>query len=90
MIFLTESSLLLFGYHFRSTVDTDFHPGLSRGLQLYGKDATRTAAIDDIQATVSLNAFSVTLWRDEIVIYHVFWGLFCLSCLDLKRWAVGL
>ena len=52
MIFGLEVSLLAFGYHYRANVTAAFHDGLSRGLQEYGKDTDRTAAVDDIQTTV--------------------------------------
>lgn len=52
VIFLTELCLLLFGYYFRYNVDSAFHEGLATGLELYGKDGERTAAMDDIQSTL--------------------------------------
>lgn len=41
-----------FGFFSRAKLDDAFHEGLSRGLEQYGKDTSRTAAIDDIQTTV--------------------------------------
>ncbi len=58
MILLGEVFLLFFGYYSRSSVDLALHDGLSRGLAEYGKDYERTAAIDDIQATVSQSVTS--------------------------------
>ncbi|TRY64315.1 hypothetical protein TCAL_04622 [Tigriopus californicus] len=64
VIFLTELCLLLFGYYFRYNVDSAFHEGLATGLELYGKDGERTAAMDDIQSTVS-TFFLTSVLADE-------------------------
>ena len=52
VVFVGEVLLLLFAYYSRQAVASAFHDGLSRGLAEYGKDYDRTAAVDDIQATV--------------------------------------
>ena len=53
VIFMAEISLLSCGYIFREELTSSFHAGLGKGLQEYGKNSAQTAAIDDIQSTVS-------------------------------------
>ena len=48
-----EVSLSAYGYHVHRAVDVAFHDGLATGLREYGKEPGRTAAIDDIQTTVT-------------------------------------
>ena len=52
VVFVGEILLLLVAYYSRQSLASAFHDGLSRGLAEYGKDYDRTAAVDDIQATV--------------------------------------
>ena len=45
--------MLICGYLYRDDLTASFHAGLGNGLHMYGKDSAQTAAVDDIQSTVS-------------------------------------
>ena len=57
---MVETSLLSCGYIFREELTSSFHGGLGKGLQEYGKNSAQTAAIDDIQTTVSNDTCNVS------------------------------
>ena len=61
VIFVVETSMLVCGYLYREDLTKSFHAGLGNGLQLYGKDSAQTAAVDDIQSTVSFQATPLLL-----------------------------